>query len=147
MQTKKKEKWPERYRGLYAPVPFAVLDSVAFQGASYPARALLFEIMRQQNGRNNGHMQLAASWLATRNWKSCDVIHRAKSELIGRRLIVETRKGGLSIGPSQFAVTWLPITNFQGLDIQRNEYLPGAWDARPLSKQGGQSVRRNDPIR
>lgn len=124
---RKKSEQPERISGLYAAIPHALLDSVAFQGASYTAKALLCELMRQHNGRNNGHLQLTMSWLARRNWTSCDVVQRAKNELIDRRLIIETRKGGFNIGPSLFAVTWLTISNFSGLDLLRNEYHPGAW--------------------
>jgi hypothetical protein len=42
-------------------------------------------------------------------------------------LLIETRKGGLNAGASRYAVTWLPIDNFIGLDIKRNEYMRGAW--------------------
>ena len=92
---------------MYAPLPFAVLDGAAYQGSSFPARGLLVEVVRQHSGSNNGHMQLTMAWLVRRGWTSCDVVQRAKAELIDRGLIIETRKGGLNNGPSLFALTWL----------------------------------------
>lgn len=121
---------PESIQGRYSPIPHAVLDSVAFQEASYPARALLFDLIRQHSGSNNGHLHLSMGWLGKRGWKSCDVVQRAKVELVDCGLIVETRKGGLSIGPSLFAVTWLNLTNYVGLDIRDGEFRRGGYAAK-----------------
>ena len=44
-----------------------------------------------------------------------------------RNLLIQTRQGGLNIGASRYAVTWLVISNFVGLDIQAKTYHPGAW--------------------
>ncbi|MGC2456702.1 MAG: hypothetical protein WA435_01745 [Gallionellaceae bacterium] len=126
--AEKRQKRPiEAIDGLYGAIPYTVLDSVAFMGASYPARALLFDLMRQHSGANNGHLHLSFSWLASRGWKSRDVIQRARTELIERNLLIQTRQGGLNIGASRYAVTWLKISNFVGLDIQSKDYYPGAW--------------------
>ena len=117
----------EPCQGYYSALPHGLLDSVAFMGAGHPARSLLFDLLRQHNGRNNGHIQMAAPWMKKRGWTSNDVLHRAKLELIERGLIIQTRQGGLNAGANLYAVTWLPITNFVGLDIQSNHYYPGAW--------------------
>ena len=133
-----KQKRPvEAIQGLYGGIPHGVLDSLAFIGASYPAKALLFELIRQHNGKNNGHLQLSFAWLEKRGWKSRDVIQRARDELITRGLIIQTRQGGLNIGASCNAVTWLHISNFVGLDIPAKDYQPGAWafmDKLPMGK-------------
>ncbi len=137
MATKTQKRPAEAINGQYGAIPVALLDSVAFMGASYPAKALLFDLIRQHNGKNNGHLQLSFSWLAKRGWKSRDVIQRARAELIERGLIIQTTQGGLNIGPSWYAVTWLSITNFVGLDIQAKHYHPGAWafmDKLPMGK-------------
>jgi hypothetical protein len=123
----KKQRQPERIDGCYASVPWQVMDGQGYQGASHPACRLLFELVRQLNGKNNGHLHASRGWLETRGWNSNDVIQRALKELIERKLIVQTRQGGLSIGPSRFAVTWLVISNFAGLDIQPHEYVKGAY--------------------
>lgn len=117
----------EPCQGYYSALPHGLLDSVAFMGAGHPARSLLFDLLRQHNGRNNGHIQMAAPWMKKRGWTSNDVLHRAKLELIERGLIIQTRQGGLNAGANLYAVTWLQITNFVGLDIQSKHYHPGAW--------------------
>ncbi|MES2367273.1 MAG: hypothetical protein V4563_15455 [Pseudomonadota bacterium] len=123
--------------GTFGALPHNMQDSVAFTGASYPAKSLLLELVRQLNGRNNGHLQLSTQWLATRGWKSRDVILRARRQLVERGLIVQTKQGGLNGGASQYAVTWLAISNFVGLDITAMDYHPGAYsfmDKLPLPK-------------
>lgn len=127
MADKKQKRPVEAINGLYSAIPHAVLDSVAFKGASYPAKALMLDLMRQHSGNNNGHLHLSYSWLEGRGWKSRDVIHRAKAVLIERHILIQTRQGGLNIGASRYAVTWLAISNFVGLDIQAKSYHPGAW--------------------
>lgn len=125
--AKHNRKPAESVTGSYTPLPHAVLDSVAFMGAGHPARSLLLELMRQHTGSNNGRLHLAQGWLRKRGWKSGDTIQRAKVELLKRELIVQTRQGGLNAGPCLFALTWLPITNFVGLELRPSEYHKGAW--------------------
>jgi hypothetical protein len=139
----KRKKPLEAVEGLYCAVPHAVLDSVAFMGAGHTARSLLFDLFRQHNSRNNGHMQLANPWLRKRGWTSNDVVHRAKLELIERGLIIQTRQGGLNAGANLYALTWLAITNFVGLDIRSKDFHPGAWrmmDNLPIIAKRAQPV-------
>ena len=133
----------EGVSGSYTPLPHLVLDSVAFMGAGNTAKAILFELLRQHNGSNNGRFQLTAQWLAKRGWRSPDVVLRARRELVKRGLIVQTRQGGLNHGASQYGVTWLPITNFVGLDITARDYHPGAWrfmDQAPTLKNASATI-------
>lgn len=123
----KRKRPDESISGRYSGIPHAVLDSTAFLGASLPARALLFELMRQHTGGNNGHLQLATSWLKKRGWVSAGMAQRYKVELLDRGLVVKTRLGGLNAGADLYALTWLPISNFVGLDITSRQYHPGAW--------------------
>lgn len=140
MAEKKQKRPVEAIGGLYGAIPHAVLDSAAFKGASHPAKALLFDLIRQHSGNNNGHLHLSFSWLAGRGWKSRDVIQRARAELMERGLLIQTRQGGLNIGASRYALTWLQISNYVGLEIERKDYHPGAWgfmDALPIAHKNG----------
>ena len=145
----KRRKPVEAVSGSYTPVVHAVLDSTAFVGAGHTARSLLFELLRQHNGKNNGRLHLASPWLKRRGWTSSDVVQRAKRELIDRGLVIQTRQGGLNAGASLFALTWLDISNFTGLDIRRESYRPGAWAlSTPLvigKKQPTHTVGRSSP--
>ena len=124
----KSKRPPEAVNGAYTAVPHRVLDSQAFIGASDRAKSFLFALMRQHNGNNNGRYKLADSWLMKQGWPSKSQNADARKELIERGLIIQTRfGGGLNSGCNLFAVTWLPISNFVGLDISASDYHQGAW--------------------
>jgi hypothetical protein len=122
-QTKKR---PEYFDGNHSAMPHAVMDSKAFVGATDMARSLLFPLIRQHNGLNNGHLHLAPKWLKKQGYTSSSV-YKSKDELIERGLIIQTKWGGLGTGANLFALTWLPISNFAGLDIGSSGYQRGAW--------------------
>jgi hypothetical protein len=122
-----KRKPIEAVSGSYTPIPHAVLDCCALVGASPRAKALLLDMLRQHNGRNNGHLQLTRTWLKGRGWTSTDQLQKAKTELLDRGLILKTKMGDLRNGPDWYALTWLPISDFSGLDIKPTSYYPGHW--------------------
>lgn len=151
MSKRLKKKAPESVSGSFSALPHGVMDSNAFQGAGHPARSLLYELIRQLSGRNNGHLQLASPWLKKRGWNSADVVQRAKAELITRQLAIKTRLGGLNAGPDLWAVTWLPISDFTGLtEVSAMTYHPGAWHflnpAIPIPKRDERSVSRSGDV-
>ena len=152
MKSKRKAiKRPEYFDGNHSAMPHAVMDSNAFVGATDMARSLLFPLIRQHNGLNNGHLHLASKWLKKQGYKSSS-IYKAKDELIERGLIIQTKWGGLGIGASLFALTWLPISNFIGLNIEPSGYLRGAWarcelpptPRRPKPKNKNQDTQFDD---
>ena len=127
MARNKKEKRPELISGGYSGIPWMVLDSVSFMGASDKAKALLFALMRQHNGQNNGNLHLAKQWLYSHGWTCDEGNRKACHELIERGLIVHTKQGGLNMGPNFYALTWYDITNYVGLDITAKSYSRGAY--------------------
>lgn len=141
--SRKAKKPVESVRGTYSAMPHAVMDSLAYTGSSATAKALLNELIRQHNGGNNGRLHCAHSWLAPRGWASKSTVERARAELLKRGLIVQTKQGGLFIGPTWHALTWLAISNFVGLDIASNQYHPGAWMLCDLPKTG----KRKAPVK
>ena len=66
----RRKKQPEFITGLYSAIPHAVMDSKAFAGSSDRAKSLLYALMRQLNGRNNGRLHLTDNWLRVRGWPS-----------------------------------------------------------------------------
>ena len=127
MARKNKQARLESILGGYAAIPWAVLDSVSFKGASEKAKALLFALMRQHTGNNNGHLHLAKKWLYNHGWTCHENNSKARNELIDRGLVVQTKWGGLNIGSDLFALTWYDITNYVGLDISAKGYSRGAY--------------------
>jgi hypothetical protein len=141
----------EQVAGRFAALPHAVMDSMAFMGATYSARSLLLELVRQHTGKNNGHFQLATGWLRRRGWKSSDTAQRAKVEVITRQLAIKTRLGGLNAGPDLWAVTWLPISDYAGLtEVSAMTYHPGAWHFLnppvPIPKRDERTAGRNSAV-
>jgi hypothetical protein len=123
----KKSSRPESISGGFSAIPHVVLDSLSFKGGSDKAKSLLLALIRQHNGSNNGHLHLAKKWLYKQGW-TCDENNRkATHELIERGLIVQTKWGGLNLGPNLFALTWHDISNYVGLDICSGGYQRGAF--------------------
>jgi len=125
--SKKYKKPPETFTENFSRIPHAVMDSQAFIGLSDRGKSLLFALIRQINGSNNGKLQLTYKWLSQHGWQSNSANRKAIAELVERGLIVSTRMGGLNAGCNWYAVTWLSISSYVGLDISIQTYKQGAW--------------------
>jgi hypothetical protein len=125
--ARRKDRVPEKVNGLFIAFPHAVFDSESFIGASDKSKALLLALARQLNGRNNGHLQLTTKWLRDKGFKCQSSNIKARKELIERGLIVHTKQGGLNMGADLFAVTWVDITNWIGLEIPKASFSRGAY--------------------
>lgn len=95
--------------GGFAAIPWSVIDSEGFRKLSYSARALLLEIARQYNRKNNGQLLASYAFLRKRGWSSADTIHRAKRELIEAEFIYESVKGHRPNKASWFALTFYSL--------------------------------------
>lgn len=124
-------------------------------GLTDRGKSLLYALMRQIDGRNNGRLQLTNKWLAEHGWQSNSSNAKAIKELTERELIVTTRFGGLNAGCNWYAVTWLSISNFVGLDVSAQTYRQGAWAdcklppterRKPPQTREKPSVHRNSAI-
>ena len=71
-----------RDSGGFIALPWSVLDCPAYGRLSMHARALLLEVARQFVRDNNGRMLLSRAYMATRGWKSMDMLNKCKAELI-----------------------------------------------------------------
>lgn len=117
-----------RDAGGFIALPWSVVDSPAYQALGHPAKALLTEIARQFVRDNNGRLLASRAYLATRGWKSADVIQRAKLELIAAGFIYETAKGQRPNKASWYAVTWRMLDRDPGYDAGAVEgFVRGAY--------------------
>lgn len=105
-----------REPGGYCALPWSVIDSQAYQSLSYPASKLLIEVARQYVRNNNGRMLLSGRHLATRGWRSKDVIERARRELLDAKLIYQTVQGHRPNKASWYALTWYTLDKLEGYD-------------------------------
>jgi hypothetical protein len=117
----------QRVPGQYTAVPWIVLDSQAYVGLSASAKALLIDIARQYNGRNNGDLSVTLKLMKGRGWKSSDTLNRAKRELIDSGLLFETRKGGFPNKCSLYGITWWKLDPSQKYDIDQRAFPYGQW--------------------
>lgn len=141
--ARKKDNIPEKVSGSFIAFPHAVFDSESFTGASDKAKSLLLALARQLNGRNNGHLQLTTKWLKSKGFKCPSSNIKARKELIERGLIAHTKQGGLNMGADLFAVTWVDITNWVGLEISQREFNRGAY----LLCHAPPTAKRKQPIK
>lgn len=142
---RKKKVRPESITGGYSAIPWMVIDSDSFKGATDKAKSLLFALMRQHNGQNNGHLHLAKAWLYAHGWTCDEGNRKAKSELVERELIIKTKQGGLNMGPDLYALTWLTISNYVHLDISPSDYRKGSYTlcGLPPTKRRKPPVKKN----
>jgi hypothetical protein len=108
----------------YAAIEHRVMDSPAFADLTFSARALLFQLARQCNGINNGHLQATLKYLEPYGF-SVNTITRGIDDLIKHGLICRTWKGNHWRGWSKYALTWLSITNASGLIL--THFKANAW--------------------
>jgi hypothetical protein len=115
----RKSKTSERFVG----VPFWVMNHASFRAASHRARALLFDILLQYNGRNNGSLVVCDKALKPLGWNSRDGLTKSKKELVDLGLLVETRAGAKPNKASWYAVSWRQLDVKEGLDIDPRKYV------------------------
>ncbi len=109
----------------YAAIEHRVIDSPTYANLSFSARSLLVLITRQLSKDSNGHLQATYSYLRRFGFASEHTISRCIKELISHGMIYRARAGGYQQGAAQYAVTWLPISNRQGLFL--DGFKPCAW--------------------
>jgi hypothetical protein len=105
-----------REPGGYCALPWCVIDSQAYQSLRYPAVALLIELARQYVRNNNGRLLLSENYLRSRQWRSKDVIERARRELVDAKLIYQTVQGHRPNKASWYALTWYSLDKLPGYD-------------------------------
>lgn len=120
--------------GGFIALPWAVIDSYAYQTLSHPAKALLLEIARQFVRDNNGRLLASRAYLAKRGWNSADTISRALKELIAAKLIHQTVQGHRPNKASWFALTWRTLDRLPGYDAGATESFRRGAYADPLLK-------------
>lgn len=111
----------------FVALPHTVLNSPAYLGLSYSARALLTDIALQFTGSNNGKLVVCDKAMAPRGWTSSTTIHKAKRELLGAGFLCETRKGMKPNKASWFAITWQSLDWIPEMDITRAGFTRGAY--------------------
>ena len=101
----------------YGAMFHCVYLSSAYRQSTLKAKALLFDLIYQYRGRNNGKLVLCPRkkdqkdgfTVLDRAGLSETSLYRAAAELEALGLIVCTRRGNFARQPSYYAVTWAPL--------------------------------------
>lgn len=134
----------------YAAIEHRVIDSDAYADLTFSARSLLVLIARQLTKSNNGHLQATHSYMSKYGFSE-NTLARAIKELISHGMISRTCADRHKLGTdnykriaSKYAVTWLSITNRNGLHL--DGFVSCAWrdwsneyKKFPTSKMAAQS--------
>ena len=102
-----------------------LLDCEDFMSLKGNSIKLLIDLGSQFNGYNNGDLCASLSVMRKRGWNSNQQLTKALKELLERNLIVQTKQGGLNLGPNLYAITWQPIDECGGkLDANPTTVAP-----------------------
>jgi hypothetical protein len=95
----------------FALVTHEMMDSPAWRGLSCPARAVLLQVWRRYNGRNNGRLAASARDLAAECRLNKDTAVRALKELQEARFLILVTQGGFSRKvrhAAEYRLVWMP---------------------------------------
>jgi len=122
-----KNRWRHTGKGAghsFIQIPHYVLNSPEFAELPPYAVKLLFELVRQYKGNNNGDLSATITELKSRGWTSADTLWRHLAHLEQTGWIVRTRHGGRYLGCNLFAVTWWPIDDCGDKHPMQSERKP-----------------------
>lgn len=101
----------------FVAVPKRVLAMSEFQLLPSGAKALLFDLMAQYNGKNNGRLCPAFEVLQRSGWSSKGTAFRAKLALVDAPFVVLTRKGHPPRTCEWIGFTWWKLDYEKSMDI------------------------------
>jgi hypothetical protein len=100
----------KRPPGRFYPLPAVVLQSSAYVALSTHGKVLLFDMLEQYRGDDNGRM--ICTWRhmnEKRGWRSRDSLDKARAELLAAGFLFETVKGRRPNRASWYALTFFRL--------------------------------------
>ncbi len=133
--SRKSNQWKDakqkRDAGPFIQLPRCVLESRAYIECNSFSRMLLFDLLAQYRGKNNGDLSACWKFMRLRGWRSEATLMKAKRELIEFGLIVETRKGARPNKASLYALTFYALDECGGkLEMSSRTFPRGAYKLR-----------------
>lgn len=114
--------------GQFAAFPHQMLNHPNFAALSPRAKALLFPLAAQYNGRNNGDLCASFTVMHPHNWTSKDQLGKALGELLEAGFLIKTRQGRRPNVASLYALSWRPIDECGGkLEVAATTTAPNTW--------------------
>lgn len=113
MGSQRLNKKGRRESGGFAMWPRACAEHPNFLSLSIYAKALLFCLLGQYRGSNNGDLDVTFQRMSKEGWGSRNTVEKARAELEERGWIVRTRQGWKH-QCSLYAITFQPINDCNG---------------------------------
>jgi hypothetical protein len=117
----------KRDGGAFRQIPLSVLEGRAYLDCSAYAVKLLFDLLTQYRGQNNGDLTAAWKVMKPRGWRSEATLHKAKQELLAAGLIVETRMGARPNKCSLYALTFFTLDENDKLEMTKRSFPQGKY--------------------
>lgn len=117
----------KRDSGAFRQIPLSVLEGRAYLECSPYAVKLLFDLLTQYRGQNNGDLTTAWKIMKPRGWRSEMTLHKAKKELLNGGLIVETRMGARPNKCSLYALTFFDLDENDKQEMTKRGFPRGAY--------------------
>lgn len=136
----------KRDGGSFRQIPLSVLEGRAYLECSPYAVKLLFDLLTQYRGQNNGDLTTAWKIMKPRGWRSEMTLHKAKKELLNSGLIVETRMGARPNKCSLYALTFFALDENDKLEMTKRGFPRGKYklkDPTDFVAKTPESVRVN----
>jgi hypothetical protein len=112
----------------FAAFPALMLNHPNFAALSPRAKALLFPLAAQYNGRNNGDLCASFSVMRSHGWTSNDQLKKALRELLASGFLIQTRQGRRPNLASLYALSWRPIDECAGKhELAATVTAPNSW--------------------
>ncbi|SFC31639.1 hypothetical protein SAMN05660479_01473 [Microbulbifer thermotolerans] len=114
--------------GQFAAFPHRMVNHPHFAALTPRAKALLFPLVAQYNGHNNGDLCASFSKMRAHGWTSNDQLQKALRELLETGFLILTRQGRRPNVPSLYALSWRPIDECGGkLEVSATVTAPNTW--------------------
>ena len=108
-----KDNVEKRGGGQFTSIRTEVLRSDAWANTGAQGKRLIMDLAAQYRGNNNGDLCATWKFMRERGWKSKSTLDAAKKELLEKKWILTTRKGGRKT-PDLLALTFWGIDECSG---------------------------------
>lgn len=117
----------KRDGGRFLSMPVEVMRSVAYTQLGSSAKVLLFELLLQYRGDNNGDLCAAHSMLRERGFPSESTLFAARKELKESGLVWVTRTGARPNRATLYGLTFLALDENPKLEVTARTFPRGQW--------------------
>lgn len=135
----KQRKGALAHLGGFVAIPTRVVNSAAYIGLSFAAKALLVDVAaRQWKAGNNGRLVVTMNTAKEWGWTSPTTLFKALHELIEAGFLYRTVQGCRPNKASWFALTWHSLDNIDGYDPEaKTNFVMWAFEPKLPIKNAG----------